>query len=284
MILTCGSCETRYEISSAAIPAGGRTVRCAKCGNSWLEGGASIETTPPTPPPAPTLGTSSPPISPPVQQKQQVATQQDLQKQIQRNRIIEIVSERKIKSLYHFTRVENLTNILEHGLVPRDPQPDFQILITDHDRFDRRYDCVSLSISFPNNKMFYRAKERYPEDEWCVITVAPEILSGTACLFFRTNAASYPSIPDRQSKRLASAFEDLFQENGRIKSIPASYPTDVQAEVQVEGSISVALLAKISFANELAKEKFMSGDIDIPEHISVVTDDGLFGFRDKYQN
>jgi predicted Zn finger-like uncharacterized protein len=37
MILTCPSCDTRYEINASALPPGGRTVRCAKCGNSWTE-------------------------------------------------------------------------------------------------------------------------------------------------------------------------------------------------------------------------------------------------------
>jgi predicted Zn finger-like uncharacterized protein len=37
MILTCPSCETRYDVNITALPAAGRTVRCAKCGNSWTE-------------------------------------------------------------------------------------------------------------------------------------------------------------------------------------------------------------------------------------------------------
>lgn len=37
MIVTCTSCKTRYLTDPALLGAGGRTVRCAKCGNSWLQ-------------------------------------------------------------------------------------------------------------------------------------------------------------------------------------------------------------------------------------------------------
>jgi len=35
MILSCTSCGTRYSVDGSKFPAAGRTVRCAKCGNSW---------------------------------------------------------------------------------------------------------------------------------------------------------------------------------------------------------------------------------------------------------
>jgi predicted Zn finger-like uncharacterized protein len=60
MIISCPSCETRYQVDEAKFPPQGRTVRCAKCGNSWHQAGAesqapveSIAPVEATPEPAP---------------------------------------------------------------------------------------------------------------------------------------------------------------------------------------------------------------------------------------
>ena len=38
MILTCPNCGTQYAVKDGAIPAHGRKVRCAACGESWHQG------------------------------------------------------------------------------------------------------------------------------------------------------------------------------------------------------------------------------------------------------
>lgn len=43
MILTCTSCDTRYSVDGSKFPAAGRTVRCAKCGNSWHQAAEEAE-------------------------------------------------------------------------------------------------------------------------------------------------------------------------------------------------------------------------------------------------
>jgi len=43
MILTCTSCDTRYSVDGSKFPAAGRTVRCAKCGNSWHQAAEAAE-------------------------------------------------------------------------------------------------------------------------------------------------------------------------------------------------------------------------------------------------
>lgn len=52
MIIACPSCATRYVVPDSAIGIDGRTVRCAKCRQSWFQAGPEHPIAPPPPPPA----------------------------------------------------------------------------------------------------------------------------------------------------------------------------------------------------------------------------------------
>jgi len=65
MILTCTSCDTRYSVDGSKFPAAGRTVRCAKCGNSWHQAGEMAESAPESPAPVVDAAPETP-VSEPV--------------------------------------------------------------------------------------------------------------------------------------------------------------------------------------------------------------------------
>lgn len=54
MIITCPDCSTRYSVDPAAIGQTGRSVRCARCGQTWHQEPEAADESPATaPPPAP---------------------------------------------------------------------------------------------------------------------------------------------------------------------------------------------------------------------------------------
>ncbi|EZP31899.1 DarT ssDNA thymidine ADP-ribosyltransferase family protein [Pseudomonas sp. RIT288] len=156
--------------------------------------------------------------------------------------IQQIVKNRKIEHLIHFTRTSNLTSILANGLISRSilQANRIQFAHNDDHRFDERENRTCLSITFPNCKMFYPMTLNYPADDWAVIRLSPNILWELDCLFTETNAATkyIKDTPDNDL-RGPTALEKLFAgEESRLQQKLKSFDTtDVQAEVMVSGTI-----------------------------------------------
>ena len=103
---------------------------------------------------------------------------------------------------------------------------------------------ICLSLSFPNNQMFYSKRmQRQDIESWAVIILdARKIILSHDCAFFQTNAAfgGYRNRPSSEFMT-SDAFYSLFDEkvetrNGivtRQDYLTDKFPTDVQAEVIV---------------------------------------------------
>lgn len=150
--------------------------------------------------------------------------------------IQEYVAERGIRYLMHFTRVSNLGNILQRGLVPRD------ILVkngwsnfNDQYRHDGTH-AVCLSIEFPNYKMFWGVRQDNTDVDWVVLVIRTDALWMLPCAFCVTNAASasVTAVPLEQRRNLA-ALQSMYADwDGKTRAalgIPNYYPTNPQAEV-----------------------------------------------------
>ena len=71
MIIACPACSTRYVVPDSAIGVEGRTVRCAKCRQSWFQQGPELPVRPESAQPEPEVAAvqtpdASPPPQPPV--------------------------------------------------------------------------------------------------------------------------------------------------------------------------------------------------------------------------
>lgn len=161
--------------------------------------------------------------------------------------IQDVINRRNIKYLVHFTRLENLDNILTKGIIPRNDMKDEFInpldflfddkksngkyIYNDDYRYDGKCDYSCLSVGFPNDLMFYKLRANNPNSEWAIIVISIEVLISHNCLFYPCNSASSDvSHQDISNFQGAKALDEMFQNE-------LDYPKNVQAEVMVKGII-----------------------------------------------
>ncbi|MCZ2720181.1 DarT ssDNA thymidine ADP-ribosyltransferase family protein [Marinomonas sp. 15G1-11] len=176
-----------------------------------------------------------------------------------KDEIEEILEKRKIKTLLHFTQIENLPSIIKNGLLTKD-NVDESAKCNDEHRLDNHTDTISVSIHHPNSPMFYKYRQQNPKADWCVIGIKAEILLEKEALFCKRNAAS-SSISNKSEDDLKSpdSLEGMFQELSDTPSRDEQFlknydPTDVQAEVLIKGNIAPEYIKGIVFTSRQAKK------------------------------
>ena len=95
----------------------------------------------------------------------------------EKEKIASFLKENNIEYLVHFTPVKNLKSILEHGICSNKycNEHGIKFIPTDLDRLDGYTDFVSLSVSFPNYKMFYKKRQTMDED-FAVLLIDSSVL------------------------------------------------------------------------------------------------------------
>lgn len=155
-------------------------------------------------------------------------------------KIQQFCNQRGITSLFHFTHVNNLDSIIHNGLLSRSElnRRNMRYWYQDEYRLDEQLSAISVSISFPNYKMFYSIRKSDPDSEYVVIELSASILWELDCAFCFTNAANYAikKIPLMDRKNTES-LEKMFTPQRRHPCLPPNCPTDPQAEVLVLQSI-----------------------------------------------
>ncbi|WP_224363387.1 DarT ssDNA thymidine ADP-ribosyltransferase family protein [Hyalangium versicolor] len=166
--------------------------------------------------------------------------------------------------LLHFTRVVNLPSIMQHGLYPVSRVATIGVTpqINDELRLDGHLDGTSLSIAFPNHRMFWKYRHANEEVEWVVLAVDPSVLWLKDCAFCRHNAADarISCQPINQLKTPA-AFTGMFEEIEGLKTrqeqrLKPSDPTDEQAEVLVFDVIEPSLIFGAAFENAATRDAY----------------------------
>lgn len=180
-----------------------------------------------------------------------------------------ILKERNINCLVHFTKLSNLDSILKHGLMPRNELENKGIPFNYNDkmRLDKT-NAICTSIEFPNYKMFYKYRNADSNNKWAVIKINASVLYELDCAYCFSNATSnlMSSIPLNKRKTLDS-FKTLFYDTCGISrltlNIPDNYTTNPQAEVLVMECIPTYYFKGIGFEDELLRLSYSIADINI---------------------
>jgi hypothetical protein len=201
----------------------------------------------------------------------------------------QLIEEKGIRSLYHFTNVDNLDSISRYGLIPRSKLElgNIPFYYNDEYRYDGHLNAVCMSIEFPNYKMFYSLRCRHPDYNWAVLKIDPNVLVEFCCAYSWTNAAdtTSSSIPiDARTGK--GAFLELFQDRDGYPrreslNIPKSYPTNPQAEVLVFDTIPCGYINAVIFDTDMLTEKYRKL---LPDTFSFSTDSSIFKWRKDYSS
>ena len=177
--------------------------------------------------------------------------------------------------LVHFTRVENLPSIMQHGLCSittlNKQQIDFRF--NDHLRLEGQPSAICLSIGHPNDKMFASYRWKNPEQGWAVLVIDRSVLWALDTAFCTLNAADHRirQLPLDDLKTL-DAFDSLFMPLSHLPSREESRllpcdPTDVQAEVLVFDILPPELIKGVVFSDPHSLQTYKDCIAGKPAHL-----------------
>lgn len=193
------------------------------------------------------------------------------------------VERRGIPHLVHFTRCENLRSIFRHGLLSVSDcrAQGIHAVRNDMMRLDGKPEGISLSVTFPNYRMFYKYRQVEPTADWAVLLLSVSILWEKECAFFKYNAADARMRGlSREHSATALALREMFENSSapRPPWLRPYDPVDPQAEVMAYEAIEPDLIETVAFETKDAAEKWKSvlGGVDT---IYAGRGKGLFGSR-----
>ena len=163
-----------------------------------------------------------------------------------------------IQEFVHFTNEKNLISILKRGVLSRKDLLEKHIPFeyNDEKRLDGMLDAISLSVTSPNYKMFYKYRMLKEKENWIVITFDSQKILEFPCVFFRVNAGCRDSLQfEKEECQDAAAFEEMFSDwdlyhDRRSLKLSNNEPTNPQAEVMVLKEIPISCIDRIVFQTE----------------------------------
>ena len=197
---------------------------------------------------------------------------------------------RDIRELFHFTRIENASSILDQGLKGRATlnAGGAAYVYSDELRLDGQPDSISVSISWPNYRMFYKKRQEDISKQWVVFKLDPAVMWEKRCFFCMSNAASAAVAQgDIESKLGFHGFDSLFDDipgdvDRHASGLPDRFPTNPQAEVLVLESIEPRWIREVHVETREARtsnESFMNSLEKHGGRVRLVINRKFFGPR-----
>lgn len=93
-------------------------------------------------------------------------------------KLADIIEERGITRLIHFTSMDNIDSILKYGIMSVEDMKKSGVKydFNDTDRLDYVLDGISLSIQNPNSRLLNKFKEKYPNKKFVILVLDPALL------------------------------------------------------------------------------------------------------------
>jgi len=190
--------------------------------------------------------------------------------------IQEILAERGIVELLHFTTNRGITGVLDSkALLPRKRLAEALRLehVYIHNCADRSrdinwHDYVNVSITSVNRRLFGISEGNWHADMdgwWCIVALSPEIMTHSGVYFTTTNNMYSGVLRDQGGRGLEALFAPqitLWNDNitKRSSNTPANQPTCPQAEVLYPGVLPIEFVSKI----------YVKGDAEASEIESIL--------------
>lgn len=194
---------------------------------------------------------------------------------------------RKVDYFVHFTDIENIPQILKGGLRPVSQQHE-KGRATDHQRFDNQLEATSLSISFPNYRMFYNKRKSMPNTRFAILFINIDVMESildSNIGYYQENAASKVSSTSSFSDhfglaKLKMLFDDIDSVRSRYNT-PSFVTTNPQSEILVRETIMPDYIDYICVEDSKTKADLRNLVGDNP--IKIVVDNTCFQSRPDYK-
>lgn len=198
-----------------------------------------------------------------------------------KSKIIEIVNQKNITNILHFTHIKNLVSILSGGLksIHDLKNEEISYLATDSQRLDEIYQGVCCSMAYPNIWMLNN-KVGLELKNYAVLEISENTLFLQHFAAFPGNSARADLKKDAEERPEnyvgSDGLKRMFLNNSlRNEQLVSKYvPTDLQSEIIFFGNIMADRIRKIHFPGpriELFQDIYNKIDEDFP-HLNIEFD------------